>query len=78
VIVVATPAEDTWYNYGIGFPFAGPWRDVFNTDVYDNCVNPIVAGDAGGIWAAEPPLQGFETSANMVIPANGFVVFART
>jgi 1,4-alpha-glucan branching enzyme len=78
VIVVATLAEDTWYNYGIGFPFAGPWREVFNSDVYDNWVNPIVAGNAGGIWAAGPPLHGFQTSANIVIPANGFVVFART
>ncbi len=46
VIVVATLAEDTWYNYGIGFPSAGPWREVFNSDVYDNFVNPIVAGNA--------------------------------
>jgi 1,4-alpha-glucan branching enzyme len=50
---------------------------VFNSDVYDNWVNPIVAGNAGGIWAAGPPLYGFETSANLVIPANGLVVFAR-
>jgi hypothetical protein len=48
VIVVATLAEDTWYNYAIGFPFADLWREVFNSDVYDNFVNPIVAGNAGG------------------------------
>jgi 1,4-alpha-glucan branching enzyme len=78
VIVVATLVEDTWYNYGIGFPFAGPWREVFNSDVYDNWVNPIVAGNGGGINASGPPLHGFEASANIVIPANGFVVFART
>ena len=41
--MVATLAEDTWYNYGIGFPFAGSRREVFNSDVYDNWVNPIVA-----------------------------------
>lgn len=78
VIVVATLAEDTWYNYGIGFPFAGPWREVFNSDVYDNWVNPIVAGNGGGITASGPPLHGFEASANIVIPANGFVVFGRS
>jgi 1,4-alpha-glucan branching enzyme len=78
VIVVATLAEDTWYNYAIGFPFAGLWREVFNSDVYDNFVNPIVAGNAGGISASGPPLHGFATSARIVIPANGFVVFART
>jgi 1,4-alpha-glucan branching enzyme len=78
VIVVATLAEYTWYNYGIGFPFAGPWCEVFNSDVYDNFVNPIVAGNAGGISASGPPLHGFAASANVVIPANGFVVFARS
>jgi len=78
VIVVATLAEDTWYNYGIGFPFAGPWQEVFNSDVYDNFVNPIVAGNAGGISASGPSLHGFVASANIVIPANGFVVFARS
>lgn len=77
VIVVATLAESTWYNYGIGFPFPGYWREVFNSDVYDNWVNPLVAGNGGGIDASAPPLHGFQASANVVIPANGFVVFAR-
>jgi len=78
VIVAATLAEDTWYNYGIGFPFGGPWREVFNSDVYDHWVNPVVAGNGGGINASGPPLHGFPASANIVIPANGLVVFART
>jgi len=78
VIVVATLADNTWYNYSIGFPFAGPWREVFNSDVYDNWVNPIVAGNSGGISAFGPPLHGFPSSANIVIPANGLVVFARS
>jgi 1,4-alpha-glucan branching enzyme len=77
VIVVATLAESTWYGYGIGFPYAGPWAEVFNSDVYDHWVNPIVAGNGGGITASGPPLHGFAASANIVIPANGFVVFAR-
>jgi 1,4-alpha-glucan branching enzyme len=77
VIVVATLAENTWYNYLIGFPYAGSWREVFNSDVYDNWVNPIVAGNGGGIVASGPPLHGLAASANVVIPANGLVVFAR-
>jgi len=77
VIVVATLAEATWYNYAIGFPYSGPWVEVFNSDVYDNWVNPVVAGNGGGIWASGGPLHGFEASANVVIPANGMVVFAR-
>jgi 1,4-alpha-glucan branching enzyme len=78
VIVVATLAEDTWYNYAIGLPFPGWWREVFNSDVYQNWVNPIVAGNGGAISASGPPLHGFPASANIVIPANGIVVFARS
>jgi len=78
VIVVATLAEQTWYNYAVGFPYGGAWNEVFNSDVYDNWVNPIVAGNGGGIFASGPPMQGFPTSAAITIPANGFVVFARS
>lgn len=77
VIVVATLAETNWYNYGIGFPHAGSWTEVFNSDVYDNWVNPTVGGNGGGIMADGGPLHGFAASANIVIPANGVVVFAR-
>jgi 1,4-alpha-glucan branching enzyme len=77
VIVVATLAEATWYGYLIGFPFPGPWVEVFNSDVYDNFVNPAVAGNGGGVVASADPLHGFPASATVVIPANGVVVFAR-
>jgi 1,4-alpha-glucan branching enzyme len=52
VVVAATLSETTWYNYYIGFPAAGFWKEVFNSDVYDNWVNPIVAGNGGGVWSA--------------------------
>jgi 1,4-alpha-glucan branching enzyme len=77
VVIVATLSESTWYNYAIGFPFAGRWAEIFNSDVYDNWVNPIVAGNGGSISVSGPPLHGFPASAPIVIPANGFVVFAR-
>lgn len=77
VVVVATLADTTWYNYTIGFPYPGPWLEVFNSDVYDHWVNPMVAGNGGGISAWGGPLEGFPASANVVIPANGVVVFAR-
>jgi 1,4-alpha-glucan branching enzyme len=78
VIVVATFAEGTWWNYNLGFPEAGFWTEVFNSDVYDNFVNPLVAGNGGGIQASGPPMHGFTASAPVVIPANGVVVFARS
>jgi 1,4-alpha-glucan branching enzyme len=49
---------------------------VFNSDVYDNWVNPIVAGNGGGTVASDSPMHGLPASASIVIPANGFVVFA--
>jgi len=77
VIVVATLAESTWWNYQLGFPDAGFWSEVFNSDVYDNWVNPQVAGNGTGIEANGGPMHGFVASASVVIPANGVVVFAR-
>jgi 1,4-alpha-glucan branching enzyme len=77
VIVVATLAESTWYGYQIGFPSAGRWLEVFNSDVYDNWVNPIVAGNGGSIQVSGSPMHGFAASAAIVIPANGVVIFAR-
>ncbi|HVB67779.1 MAG TPA: alpha amylase C-terminal domain-containing protein [Acetobacteraceae bacterium] len=77
MIVVASLAENTWYGYDLGFPAAGLWAEVFNSDVYDNWVNPRVAGNGSGIEANGGPLHGFAASAAVVIPANGVVVFAR-
>jgi 1,4-alpha-glucan branching enzyme len=77
VVVVATLAEHTWFEYQIGFPYPGQWLEVFNSDVYDNWVNPMVAGNGGSIEASGGPMHGFGASSAIVIPANGVVVFAR-
>ena len=77
VIVVVSLNESTWYNYQVGFPGGGRWLEAFNSDVYDNWVNPIVAGNGGAIHADGPPLHGLPNSAELTIPANGFVIFAR-
>jgi 1,4-alpha-glucan branching enzyme len=83
VVVVATFSESTWWGYQLGFPSAGSWVEVFNSDVYDSCnangvsVNPQVAGNAGGVWANGPGMHGLAASASVVIPANGVVVFVK-
>jgi 1,4-alpha-glucan branching enzyme len=64
-------------GHSIGFPAPGRWREVFNSDVYDNWVNPLVAGNGGGVNADGPARHGLPHSASLVVPANGFVVFAR-
>ena len=77
VMVAASLNETNWYNYQIGFPRGGAWREVFNSDVYDNWVNPTTAGNGGGIAVGGPPMHGLSSSAAITIPANGFVVFAQ-
>ena len=76
VVVVASLAEQTRWGYPVGFPSGGFWKEVFNSDVYDHWVNPLVAGNAGGVTADGSGVQGFPASASVVIPANGVVVFA--
>jgi len=78
VIVVVSFAEATLSGYEIGFPAAGAWAERFNSDVYDHWVNPRVAGNGGGVRAADKPMHGFAASASIVIPANGVLVFAKT
>ncbi len=77
VIVIASLNDTTFYNYCVGFPKAGRWLEVFNTDVYDSWVNPTVVGNGGAVEATGKPLHGFEASCAIVIPANAVVVFAR-
>lgn len=77
LVVVASFHEATYRGYQLGFPHAGAWREVFNSDFYDHLPNPQVAGNGGGVNAAGPPLHGFPHSASVTIPANGLLVFAR-
>jgi 1,4-alpha-glucan branching enzyme len=78
VVVVCSLNETTLTNYDIGFPAAGRWREVFNSDVYDNWVNPLVAGNGGGVNADGPALHGLPASAALTVPANGLLVFSKS
>jgi 1,4-alpha-glucan branching enzyme len=77
VVIVASLRETTYGNYRLGLPQAGRWNEVFNSDVYDNFVNPRLAGNGGSIWAENEPRDGFAASAEIVIPANSVLIFAR-
>ncbi len=76
VVVVASLNESTLYGYRIPFPSSGHWLEVFNSDVYENWVNPNVAGNGGGIHADGPAHNGLRASADITIPANSLLVFA--
>ncbi|HSN05328.1 MAG TPA: alpha-amylase family glycosyl hydrolase [Nitrospira sp.] len=77
VIVVAHLAPFNRFGYRIGFPSGGAWREVFNSDVYENWINPGVAGNGGLVVADPQPLHDFGYSASLVLPANSLLVFAR-
>jgi 1,4-alpha-glucan branching enzyme len=66
------------FGYRIGFPHLGGWREVFNSDVYENWVNPSPVGNAGHVVADAQPLHGYGHSSALTLPANAVLVFART
>ena len=77
MIVVLHLANFTRVEYRIGFPGSGDWCEAFNSDVYENWVNPSVIGNGGRVVADTQPLHGFNCSAPVVLPANSLLVFAR-
>jgi 1,4-alpha-glucan branching enzyme len=79
VVVVASLNESTFYNrsYRLGFPDGGHWNEVFNSDIYDQWLNPNAHGNAGGVTAGGPSWDGFPISAEITLPANSVLVFAR-
>ncbi len=77
VLVVAHLATFNRFGYRIGFPGGGRWREIFNSDVYENWVNPNVVGNGGSVVADPEPLHGLSHSAALVLPANALLVFAR-
>ncbi len=78
VIVVVHLSTYNRFHYRIGFPGGGEWREVFNSDVYENWVNPRVIGNGGRAFADSHPMHGFNFSASLVLPANSLLIFART
>ena len=77
VMVVAHLSTFNRFDYRIGFPGGGGWREVFNSDVYENWVNPGVTGNGGGVNADSDGRDGFNFSAALTLPANSLLVFAR-
>lgn len=65
------------FGYRVGMPGGGRWAEVFNSDVYENWVNPDVVGNGGGVDADAAPMHGQDHSASLALPANSLLVFAR-
>jgi 1,4-alpha-glucan branching enzyme len=77
VLVVVHLSTFNRFGYRIGFPGGGEWREIFNSDVYENWVNPNVVGNGGRINAEPQPLDGLTHSAALVLPANSVLIFTR-
>jgi 1,4-alpha-glucan branching enzyme len=77
VVIVASLNESTFGEYDLGMPITGYWQEAFNSDVYDNWMNPNPAGNGGGIQASGGPMHNLPASARITIPANGLLIFTR-
>ncbi len=77
VIVISSLNEQPLLRHPLGFPFPGRWTEVFNSDAYEEWVNPNTLGNGGGVVAAAVPLHGLPASAFVNIPANAVLVFTR-
>jgi 1,4-alpha-glucan branching enzyme len=77
VLFVFNMQEWNRFGYRIGFPGGGEWREIFNSDYYDQMPNPNTAGNAGRILADGRSWDQMPVSADITIPANGFIAFGR-
>ena len=78
VLAVFNLQETNRFGYRIGFPGGGGWREVFNSDAYDDVGNHAPVGNGGAVSAEEGfGWNGMPASAEITLPANGFIIFAR-
>jgi 1,4-alpha-glucan branching enzyme len=78
VLTVFNLQETNRFNYRVGFPGAGRWREIFNSDAYEDVGDRNPVGNDGGVNAeAGADWDGMPASAEITLPANGFIVFAR-
>jgi 1,4-alpha-glucan branching enzyme len=78
VLIVANLQEMNRFEYRIGFPAGGVWRELLNSDAYDDGFpNQHTVGNAGRVVADNLAWDGMPASASLSLPANGFIVFGR-
>jgi 1,4-alpha-glucan branching enzyme len=75
VVVVASFNDSPFFGYQLGFPLSGNWAELFNSDIYDNWVNPLAVGNYGGVNASDSPMHNLPFSASITIPPRAILVF---
>jgi 1,4-alpha-glucan branching enzyme len=78
VVIVASLSDAPFFGYQLGFPCNGHWAELFNSDVYDNWVNPLAVGNNGGVYADGNSLHNLPFSASITIPPRAILVFGVT
>src|SRR5258708_23126183 len=73
VVVVANLAEQPKRGYTIGLPFAGDWRELLNSDVYDNFPNPAPVGNGGHVHSLSEPPGSFAARDALAPPDRGVI-----
>ncbi|MFH1078916.1 MAG: alpha amylase C-terminal domain-containing protein, partial [Pseudomonadota bacterium] len=73
VIVVCNFTPVPRYNYRIGVPHGGFWREVLNSDAKH--YGGSGQGNMGGVEATPVPYHGGQHSLSLVLPPLGLVVF---
>ena len=76
VVVVASLNDFTFYDYELGWPAAGDWRELLNSDVYEDHEHGP-AGNGGHTHAWWSQRDGMPATARITIPANSILVFGR-
>jgi len=74
VVIVASLNDNTFPSYELPWPGAGGWREIFNSDAYDDY---RANGNGAGIIADSAPKDGLPASVRILIPSNSVLVFAR-
>jgi 1,4-alpha-glucan branching enzyme len=77
VVIIASFDELPKYGYTVGLPYGGTWRELFNSDFYNNFPNPSVIGNGGWVQASGGPMDGFAASATLTLPPNGVIILTR-
>ena len=75
VVVVGNFNDNPFFGYKLGFPLSGRWAELFNSDIYDNWVNPLAVGNNGAVYATGGPLHNLPFSASITIPPRAILVF---
>jgi 1,4-alpha-glucan branching enzyme len=78
LVIVASLHEQPFYDYRIGMPRSGRWREIFNSDLFQPSTDFQTTGNGADISACGPEMHGLPASTAIDIPANGLLVIAYT